>query len=421
MAHDAFSSDPKSEPQPSDTPTVVTLVHGTFARGTNWTQAGSTLRNALSRALAGQTDLSSSEIVFDTFEWSGRNTHRARIRAGYELADHVRALRTRYPDCRHFIVAHSHGGNIALLAHQHLANEAHALGIATLGTPFVFARLESHLQGKSLDDLRAEAPRHTETIAGVLAWGVGLLVALTSEAWLTPLGFTEFYWEIGSGVAAGLLTALVMQLIYPPVARFFHRFGARLAAAKLAGALQFPELPRTHLLSLTYPGDEAQRLLDALEATTSLPQRAIRLINAISEPGFGVLMGALIGVAALSAVAETFIDFDDRAFGDMVGNIFASIITFVIIAWIVLVSVRFVLSFLRGHPWGFGWERPSLHAHVSIGVEPKAEVPMALSHTHELVPYSETAVPSGGLRHVGLYEDPRILKALADWMRSAVR
>ena len=394
---------------------IVTLVHGTFARGTAWTQDGSNLRAAIAASLNADPQTSPADITFDVFEWSGRNAHRARIKAGYELAEHIRELRKNNPNCRHFIVAHSHGGNIALLAHKHLPPNLHALGIATLGTPFVFARPESHLTGKSLDDLLNEAPKHTNTLAGAFAWLVGLPVALTAENWLPSLGFTEFYWEMLSGVVAGLIAAQIFKLVFPPIARFGHGFGAKRAAAKLAQAVAFPEMPGTHLLSFNYPGDEAQRLLDALEASTSLPQRAIRFINAISQPGFGMLLAGLFVAGMVSAVLQSFIEFDDEALADTVATFFTAVIMTVIALWIVLVIVRFVFSLLRGHPWGFGWERPSLHAHVEIGVEPKADVPTAKSHINETVPFFEKAIPRG-MRHVGLYEDVRILKALALWI-----
>ncbi len=408
---------PESPSPESPPPVIVTLVHGTFARGTGWIQEGSTLRKAIAEALAAHGEAAPRNLAFDVFEWSGHNAHKARIKAGYELASHIRELRQRHPHCRHFIVAHSHGGNIALLAHKHLPPELHALGIATLGTPFVFARPESHLAGKTLDDLLAEAPRHTDSLAGVFAWAVGLPVALTADSWLRPVfGLTEFYWEILAGIAAGLLASQVFRFVFPPIARFGHRLGAKRSAAKLAQAIAFPEVPRTHLLSFTYPGDEAQRLLDSLEATTSLPQRGVRFINTVMRPGFGIMMVGLFAAGMVSAILQSFIEFDDEALADSVANVFATIVTITLIVWMLLVSVRFILSFLRGHPWGFGWERPSLHAHVAIGVEPKADVPATKSHIHETVPFCKQAVPGGGMRHVGLYEDLRILKALATWM-----
>ena len=67
-------------------PIVVTLVHGTYARGAAWTKEGSALRSQIAEALVGH----GRDAHFDVFEWSERNTHKARIKAGYELAAHIR-------------------------------------------------------------------------------------------------------------------------------------------------------------------------------------------------------------------------------------------------------------------------------------------------------------------------------------------
>ena len=107
-------------------PIVVTLVHGTFAKGAPWTKDGSILR----RKIAAELGSLEKDVIFDVFEWSGRNTHKARVKAGYRLADHIRELKKHYPIAQHFVVAHSHGGNVALLAHKHLPPEMHATGIA---------------------------------------------------------------------------------------------------------------------------------------------------------------------------------------------------------------------------------------------------------------------------------------------------
>lgn len=390
---------------------LVTLVHGTFARGTAWTQEGSRLRRQIAEGIPDHA----GEVVFDTFEWSGHNTHKARVKAGYELAAHIQQLRKSFPYTRHFIVAHSHGGNIALLAHKHLPLDWHALGVATLGTPFVYARLQDDMVGKSLDQLMDEAAQHSDNISGIFGWVVGIASAITADGLLENTSFDEFYWAIGSGVAAGLFASVLFSYLFPYVARAWHWLGGRRAAAKLANAVRFEPMPNTHVLSFIYPGDEARLLLDTLEITTALPSRAIRWIRSTASFGFGALFLGLIVFGFATAIAEEFMTFDRDAMGDWIAEWFAFIVTSTLIVWLVLVSARYVLSFLRGHPWGFGWERPSIHAHVEIGVEPSAELPATKSYLHEEVPYAASAARSG-MRHVGLYEDPRILAALAYWM-----
>jgi hypothetical protein len=57
---------------------AITLIHGTFAKRAPWTMERSKLRQAIARELG-------EEVQFYQFEWSGKNTDAARIRASYDL------------------------------------------------------------------------------------------------------------------------------------------------------------------------------------------------------------------------------------------------------------------------------------------------------------------------------------------------
>jgi len=394
------------------TPLVVTLVHGTFARGATWTKDGSALRREISDALGdhGHT------ARFDVFEWSGRNTHKARVKAGYELASHIRRLRKRYPVCRHFIVAHSHGGNVALLAHKHLPEGFHALGVATLGTPFVHARLVEHLKGETLDGLLAKAAPDSDNVAGFVGWAVAIPAAIFYDNALDKTAYNAWYWFVGAAAATGMLAGYVATLIAPYLARGWHMIGGKRAAVRLANALRFAPVPKTHILSFVYPGDEAGRFLEVLEATTAWPTRAIRWIKDRASIVGGALFLLVIALSVVTTIAADFITFDSKAVEDYVSSGFAYIIMATIHVLITLAMLRYVLSFLRGHPAGFGWERPSIHAHVDVGVDTAADVPTARSNVSQVVPFTASEDARRGLRHSGLYEDRRILKALAYWM-----
>jgi len=78
--------------------------------------------------------------------------------------------------------------------------------------------------------------------------------------------------------------------------------------------------------------------------------------------------------------------------------------------------VRYALSILRGHPAGFGWERPSIHNHIGIGITAQADVPGAKSNASIEAPFTAGEDIKRGLRHSLLYEDSRILNALAYWI-----
>jgi hypothetical protein len=46
-------------------PIVVTLVHGTFAKGAPWTKDGSVLRQEIAAELGREE----KDVIFDVFEW----------------------------------------------------------------------------------------------------------------------------------------------------------------------------------------------------------------------------------------------------------------------------------------------------------------------------------------------------------------
>jgi len=88
---------------------VITLVHGTFAPHSAWTVDGSLLRNTFRTVLDG-------DVAFEPFAWSGNNSRTARATASEDLVAHLDRIHAEYPLALHAIVAHSHGGNIALRA-----------------------------------------------------------------------------------------------------------------------------------------------------------------------------------------------------------------------------------------------------------------------------------------------------------------
>ncbi|WP_143040650.1 lipase family protein [Paraburkholderia caballeronis] len=115
---------------PADTAEVtVHLVHGTFERRAPWTLPGSEMRKAIEGI--------KHKVKIARFSWSGKNSPAARSRAAQALAQKLKAS----PSRRHYIVAHSHGGNIVReMSHLYpeIASKIH--GVCLLSTPFIFRR-----------------------------------------------------------------------------------------------------------------------------------------------------------------------------------------------------------------------------------------------------------------------------------------
>jgi pimeloyl-ACP methyl ester carboxylesterase len=116
----------------SETSAVVILVHGTFARDAQWTKSDSKLRREL-------RDLFGEHAAYYRHQWSGHNTFRARNEAAAALATELKRLGDSFPRARLFIIAHSHGGNVALKA---LTSEIiqSVGGVVCLATPVLTAR-----------------------------------------------------------------------------------------------------------------------------------------------------------------------------------------------------------------------------------------------------------------------------------------
>ncbi|MGD9617004.1 MAG: esterase/lipase family protein [Alphaproteobacteria bacterium] len=113
---------------------VVTLVHGTTFRflRPGWLQAGSLLFDVLL--------LRVPDLTIKTFRWSGSLLQSQRAKAAEALKYQLRKQLTDYPHAAHTVIAHSHGGNVALyaLADQELATRIEK--VICLNTPFINAQ-----------------------------------------------------------------------------------------------------------------------------------------------------------------------------------------------------------------------------------------------------------------------------------------
>jgi hypothetical protein len=138
--------------EPAKKRLVVTLVHGTWGRGfipgdSNLSSGAWPTRfpfKYLARAssplwfkpeaefVRGLQTMTQCEVR--EFCWSGANSVLARYRAARQLQALIAA---DPPDVKSVIIAHSHGGNVALKAAWNLERKASSMHIVTLATPFV--------------------------------------------------------------------------------------------------------------------------------------------------------------------------------------------------------------------------------------------------------------------------------------------
>lgn len=108
---------------------IVTLVHGTFARNAPWTSPVSNLVGRLQDAALGR-------VQVRIFSWSGLNSFGARARAAAVLANDIENLPRHQLKVPHYLVGHSHGGNVAMSAALALKKQTIS-GVVCLATPFL--------------------------------------------------------------------------------------------------------------------------------------------------------------------------------------------------------------------------------------------------------------------------------------------
>jgi hypothetical protein len=127
---------------------VITLVHGTWGRGffpkdykpggwprkriPPWFHEESNFHKRLTIELRN----GGVEVRTKAFSWSGSNSVRHRASAAEELS---KLLASDPPEARSIVIAHSHGGNVALKAISKLGSRAASIHLITLATPFLRA------------------------------------------------------------------------------------------------------------------------------------------------------------------------------------------------------------------------------------------------------------------------------------------
>ncbi|MFM9845807.1 MAG: esterase/lipase family protein [Hyphomicrobiaceae bacterium] len=383
----------------------ITLVHGTFGKGTAWTQEGSGLRQKLSESLR--------DACLNVFEWSGRNTHRARLEAGRELAEFLDAIALRDPHARQVVITHSHGGNVALYAGRHIKNRQGLARIVFLATPFIVCRaLKGRLGYLSIRVLVSVV------LASVLS---GFLIRSVTpkppeaheDYWLNLSPEDKGYYELVEAIQ-GIALAMIFVVAFLLATAYVRRMTARQLAR-----LRWPRLDELSFLSVCYKVDEAAIYLSHLNLATT---RLSRLIWKVLDWGARGLVAlfALVFLMGLIAVAKLYIAPEwllPKWFALAMPR--AGVIEWAVagyaVLFAVLATVAYLLAMLRGNPLGYGWERPSATNFLDI----EALVRPEGLQTAE-AEFADLDIGEFGrdkfMAHTSIYDDPRVHQKIVDWI-----
>lgn len=415
MRADGSDIAPSSDdPGPNGTRLVFTLVHGTRLLGTwlpapTWNDPDGAFADGLRERFA-----PGASVRVHSFEWPGWNRTETRNQAATCLRSQLEGQRDPDADERHFVIAHSHGGNVALRAVSG-DGAPEVEGVICLATPFLWARPRSLDWGR--DDI-----------------GIGMAVAL--------------FFLVTAVLAAWFPAAVASVVALPTLA------GALLLWARwdetvnrLEPRLLPPSFDPARVLILRAPGDEASLVLAFFQAVSWVSvrifagvmqgyDRFVAVVERVSERKGWLLVAAVLAFGGMFASLEagafttsagvTGINVAFVFFLLTLVSSFYLILPLVgvfivtkpayVVATALLWPILAGMSILLWLP--FGRTIAAANAFLDVCAE---STPPGEWTLHVLEPVSrgdeegEQARRPGGLRH-SLYEHPEVLPHIGRWI-----
>lgn len=355
-----------------DRVSVITLVHGTFAPDAAWTRPDSALSTSLRKAGCHVT----------RFVWSGRNSHRARAGAAHGLAEHLRQQLTEHPRARHWVIAHSHGGNVALHAADQLRTArggAAPVTTVTLATPFLHAR-SRHIAGWPL--------------FVIVLFSVLLLSSASATAVTGPRSPADAALVLGGGVFAAILALCAVGAVQ-------HRRSLRPGwRGRLISAVHAPTARPNEIIVIRAAGDEASGLLAAGQFVGWLSAAATRLLTNLW------FWTVLIGLPQLAIVVATLVGHGGRMAFNLLVYGFTT-------PGLVVVAV---VAAMAGSAVVFGIDGPFAGLVASCSAE---AAPPGTATLLQLEP--RPSATRSGLAHSSLYNDEQVICYILSAVRRSLR
>jgi hypothetical protein len=253
---------------------VITFVHGTRVfleekKYRLWEKRGN---YDYGKWLDLETALSGSDVKIVHFPWSGRNSRWERSRVTERLTNYLRAaLQEGASDDLHYVIAHSHGGNIATMAasDNQCKNNERLRGILCLATPFVFVSRNTPIVFPNA------------AISGWY-WAMPFLIYALSRRLDIRLSF------------------IIAVVVLASVARGFRT--AAKVAKKVKDELPPPTLPSEKLWIIRHPVDEAVLLLSLGRGSAWLYYHMVAFMQKVNR-FFGSLVGWSVIAISITIVA----------------------------------------------------------------------------------------------------------------------
>jgi hypothetical protein len=328
------------------------------------------------------------------------------------------AVTNTHPLARHFVVAHSHGGNIALYALNDAQLARKIQGVVCLSTPFMNVR-ERNLGGI----------RRSSLLAAVFVGPMYL------SGWLLDQRFPS-HQDLNRAIAIAIGLGIGLPLAWKTAS----------LTDRLSGSLKLAALTSDRLLIVRAAGDEASAALSALQLASWLATQCwiwpARFVGAVrstvrewSDRSAAhwkgalalVIAGALLALGSGSLSANHAL----AAFCLRVGGVlFACGSAVILIVWLGYGAglygyvFNFVLSGVALFPLlailavlviPFGWELAIACTRLDVTVE---ATPPGTWVVHQLSPFNDRSVNDLGMSHAATHERPDAIHVVRSWVES---
>lgn len=386
---------------------VVVLVHGTFAPKAPWSRSDSDFAEALALRLGPNT-------LVETFDWSGANSHEARLLAGQQLSERLRSIHAKHDRYRIFIIGHSHGGNVALYALREHEDQGLVSGVVCMATPFLSVRRRDVT--RDLSTWRSGMLLCAFTLVGLIAMMLGSLPLILTVKFLRHA--PDWVYLLVIVLPAMWIVTKVVNVVPMVLARFSAenvREWVSTRAEELVSKLVIPDIHVPVLTVATSGGAMGDEALFHLSLIRRLLSMSFVLWDK-KVPAALFAFGLLFGIVARTP----------PFWGEKQRTVVV-VITWCVylatlgqIAWSSLASTALLrtLQFLFAsnpllHRLFFGALGGFDNWLIDALAEPSfMPVPSA---RHVMVEYKErTAVTK--LRHSMIHEDPNVRNLISDWI-----
>lgn len=176
------------------------------------------------------------------------------------------------------------------------------------------------------------------------------------------------------------------------------------------------------MLSLAYRFDEAERFLRLMDMLATRPSR---FVWGLLEIGAGaaalfvatMLLGflALLLVPSQASVLHHWLSQWFELRGGPGLALLGNALTFLVGLFVLTAPLALLLPLMRGNPWAYGWERPSLALMLDVAPIDRPTSLKVRAAEHFEIPIG--AFGKGKwMAHTAIYDDARIHKKLAEWI-----